>query len=275
MQFWQNHQKEFNIWSKIFNSKSQNVNKILLFSKWLIFLNLFLWTRRVRLWEPSKKLADKKPEKISSKFECDMQTMSLSNKISPFKLVLWTRKLLFWQPYEVFPAETLKFFNQGSEKGLKNILFFRKRFFSHYVPTETKGGAVTTSPKNFRQKAEVFSFKVRLCFENWTVFKKSFFASNCSFGHVESGSDSSNDVFKAGWKLFTQYPKKSGKALISFRKISLLQKFIWKHRINFEKNRRNLVDRSLKICSSKSEVDEETIFFPYKSLFPQNGPMDT
>ena len=28
-------------------------------------------------------------------------------------------------------------------------------------------------------------------------------------------------------------------------------------------------------CSSKSEIDEETIFFPYKSLFPQNGPMDT
>ena len=127
MQFWQNHQKEFNIWSKIFNSKSQNVNKILLFSKWLIFLNLFLWTRRVRLWEPSKKLADKKPEKISSKFECDMQTMSLSNKISPFKLVLWTRKLLFWQPYEVFPAETLNFFNQGSKKGLKNYLFFQKK----------------------------------------------------------------------------------------------------------------------------------------------------
>ena len=37
----------------------------------------------------------------------------------------------------------------------------------------------------FRKKAELFSFKVRTCLENWRFTKTTFFDSECSFGHVE------------------------------------------------------------------------------------------
>ena len=51
-------------------------------------------------------------------------------------------------------------------------------------------------------------FKVRAFFENWTMFKKCFIASDWTFGHVEASFDRSNENFMAeGQKLFTQYPK--------------------------------------------------------------------
>ena len=51
-------------------------------------------------------------------------------------------------------------------------------------------------------------FKVRAFFENWTMFKKRFIASDWTFGHVEASFDRSNQTFMAeGQKLFTQYPK--------------------------------------------------------------------
>ena len=62
--------------------------------------------------------------------------------------------------------------------------------------------------ENFLTKNEVLLSEVRACFENWTIFKKNFFASDLTFGHVEASFDRSNEIFMAeGQKLFTQNPK--------------------------------------------------------------------
>ena len=51
--------------------------------------------------------------------------------------------------------------------------------------------------KFFRKKNKVLFFKVRACLENWTMFKKSFIASDWTFGHLEASFDRSNETFMA------------------------------------------------------------------------------
>ena len=64
---------------KVFYSKSENVYKILIFSKVIIFLKKFLWTRKMQFWQPCRNLLGKSSAKISLKL--------VSKIIFPFK---WT-----------------------------------------------------------------------------------------------------------------------------------------------------------------------------------------
>ena len=72
--------------------------------------------------------------------------------------------------------------------------------------------------KFFNKKMESCCPRYELVSKIEQFSKKSFFASNWTFGHVEASFDRSNENFMAeGQKLFTQYPKKL-KKLTNFSK---------------------------------------------------------
>ena len=140
--------------------------------------------------------------------------------------------------------ENRKFFNRGS-KNIEKKFFGGSFCFSRYVPTETWSAALTTPPKIFQQKIEVLLFKVRACFQNWTIFKKIFFASEWTIGRVEASFDTSNGIFMAGGqKLFTQYPKRLKSFTIFFRKrFFFFETFWWKHRMQLWKPLKNCLTK--------------------------------
>ena len=124
-----------------------------------------------------------------------------------------------------------------SETDKKTHYFFAGKHFSSKCFCETWKAVLATPPKIFQQKNEVLLFKVRACFQNWTIFIKNFFAWEWTIGRVEASFDRSNGIFMAGGqKLFTQYPKRLKNLTIFFRKrFFFFETFWWKHRMQLWK----------------------------------------
>ena len=108
------------------------------------------------------------------------------------------------------------------------------------------------------------------CFEKWTIFKKVFFASEWTFGHVQASFDRSNEIFIAeGQTLFTQYPKMLKKLSIFFKnRCFFFETFWWKHRKQLWKPLKEIFDKSLrKIAGSPNMIKIPKVFL--KIFFPK------
>ena len=128
--------------------------------------------------------------------------------------------------------------------------------------------------ENFLTKNEVLLSKVRACFKNWTIFKKSFFASDWTFGHVEASFDRSNENFLAqGQKLFTQCPKML-KKLTNFSKSDVFSSKRSDGNIehSFENPFKKSDKRLKKLARSPNMIKRPKFYL--KNLFPQNVPID-
>ena len=162
--------------------------------------------------------------------------MVLSKKFSPFILVQWTRKRLFWQPYEFLPGENRKFFNQGSKKILKNYLFFSEKVFFSINANRNRVDFWQPRRKTFDKKLKFFRSMYEHVSKNEQFSKRAFFLQIVPL-------DTQNPFLTAPTKFLWQKVKKCSlnirkkwkNSKILSERISILEKFFWKHRIKFEK----------------------------------------
>ena len=179
---------------------------------------------------------------------------------------------IFDNPTVFLPVKNRKFFNQGSKK---MEFFFRKSFCFFLAMFQQEHKEELWQPAEIvLPEKKVLLFNVRACFENWTIFKKNFFASDWTFGHVEASFDRSNEFFMAEGQKFLLNIRKWWKNLEFFfkKRWFFLETFRWKHTMQLLKSLKILFDKRLKKLARSPNMIKRPKFF-LENLFPQNCPM--
>ena len=110
--------------SKMCGPMSEIGGKKQYFQNKKLFLKLFFWTPRMQLWQPGRKIVDKKPRRFQSMFGTVKRRLKIFVKKFLLIKFLSTRRLQFWQSRR-------RFFTQCPTIILKQFIqwiFFSSRF---------------------------------------------------------------------------------------------------------------------------------------------------
>ena len=184
---------------KFFTQGLKSVTKTKNFSRKVFFLENFIWKHRMQLWKPHRSLVDGKLKNFSSESEGDGRPQLFQKLFFSLKNCPMYNRMQCWQPYEFFWQKVENYFLNVQNCLKKSKLFPEKNFASKCSSRDREIGwrsgnlaefFLTKSWNVFAQG--LYMFRKLNCFQ-----KEIFFASNCSFGRVESSFDNPNGIFLA------------------------------------------------------------------------------
>ena len=140
----------------------------------MFFLKVFLWTRKMHLWQPRWKSLAKSREKFTQFPKMIRKTKEFRKNYSSSKFPYGHVESIFDNLVENYPIKSRLFFAQCS-KMIERNEFFRKNVFRQSVHLDPQNAVLTITPKNCRQIVDTLLLKVRKWFKKFTLSNKMFF----------------------------------------------------------------------------------------------------